>query len=852
MHIVVFALSTLVLALVLVALMVPFARRIGLPLPVTIAAVGLAAGAAAAFGNVSLAGMNLSALDRWFVEQVAFDSSSLLFLFLPPLLFEMALSVNVRRLIDDLGGVMLMAVVAVVVATAFVGLAVWAVAPVGLVACLVLGAAVATTDPGAVITTFREIGAPRRLLVILEGESLLNDAAAIAIFTFLLSLLAAQAEAPTAAGVILGFLYSFGAGAAAGLAVAWVAARVFPVLGRSALAEMSMTMAVAYGAYLVADLWLGASGVVSVVFAGLATGSWGFVHMGPGNWNTVRAVWAQTGFWANSMILLLVSLLTPWMLSNLTLAQAGLVVLVYVAAFAARGVVIFGFLPVLERLGHAAPLSQPQRILVFWGGVRGSVTLILALALVQMPGLGTAGPVLGALAAAFTLATLFFNATTLAILTSRLGLDQLSPADLALRERIIAGSLDRVRSVITDIARARTLEPEALAAVETALGQRRREVEARSEAGSDRIPFGERLKLGLAILCGQEARLVRRGFEEGAIGPRTTIRMRLNAERNADAARTGGRQGYVEAIEQALNSAAGARTAVILHRWLRWDRRLREVIELKLSVLLESDRVIRALQRFCEDTVAPMIGEDAAKNLAELLEWRLKRVHEEIDAIELQYPAYVAALEQALIARAAIRRERQQYERLHRDGVIGTELRDDLIRRLDRRERAVARPPRLDLALSPEALIEKVSIFADLEPAQRRAICRRLKPRFTMPGEVVVAEGDRGTDMYFVASGALEVRGPGASIPLANGDFFGELALFMPFRRRRTSVVSMGFCRLLRLTRRDFLRLIRKDPAIETVIRRAAESQLGREFPVIPPASEKATPDKATPAEAGE
>lgn len=842
MQIVVFALTVLVAALVFIALMVPFARRVGLPLPVTIAAAGLAAGVAAALGDVSLAGLNLSALDRWFVERVAFDSGSLLYIFLPPLLFEMALSVNVRRLIDDFGGVIVMAVVAVVVATAFVGLAVWAVAPVGLVACLVLGAAVATTDPGAVITTFREIGAPRRLLVILEGESLLNDAAAIAIFTFLIALLAPGAEAPTFAGVVLGFLYSFGAGAGAGLAVAYLAARLYPVLGRSAMAEMSVTLAVAYGAYLVAELWLGASGVVSVVFAGLATGSWGFVHMGPGNWTAVRTVWAQTGFWANGLILLLAALLAPWMLANLTLAQAGLVALVYAAAFAARGVIIFGLLPLLERTGHSAPLTRAQRMLVFWGGVRGAVTLVLALALVQMPGLGPAGPLLGALAAAFTLTTLFLNATTLAFLTGRLGLDQLSPADLALRERIVAGSLDRVRSVIAEIARARTLEPEALAAVETALGQRRREVEAKAEAESERIPFGERLRLGLAILCGQEARLVRRGFEEGAIGPRTTMRMRLNAERIADAARTGGRQGYVEAVEQALNSAAGARLAVTLHRFLGFDRRLREVIELKLTVLLEGDRVIRALERFCESTVAPMIGEDAARNLAELLAWRLRRVHEEVDAIELQYPSYVAALEQALIARAAIRRERQQYERLHRDGVIGTELRDDLIRRLDRRERAVARPPRLDLALSPEALIGKVPLFAELEPGQCKAICRRLRTRFTMPGEVVVAEGERGTDMYFVASGALEVRGPGDSIPLSNGDFFGELALFMPYRRRRTSVVSKGFCRLLRLSRRDFLRLTTKDPRIETVIRRAAESQLGREFPVIPPAAGRAEP----------
>jgi CPA1 family monovalent cation:H+ antiporter len=183
MDIAVFALSALTLAMALVALSVPLAQRIGLPLPVTIASAGLLAGTVAALNDFSLARATLATYDRWFVEQVAFDSSALLYVFLPPLLFEMALAVNVRRMLDDIGGVIVLAVIAVIAATFLVGLAVWAITPIGLVACLMLGAAVATTDPAAVITTFREIGAPKRLLVILEGESLLNDAAAIAIFT---------------------------------------------------------------------------------------------------------------------------------------------------------------------------------------------------------------------------------------------------------------------------------------------------------------------------------------------------------------------------------------------------------------------------------------------------------------------------------------------------------------------------------------------------------------------------------------------------------------------------------------------------------------------------------------------
>ncbi|HEY5718798.1 MAG TPA: cation:proton antiporter, partial [Gammaproteobacteria bacterium] len=679
----------------------------------------------------------------------------------------------------------------------------------------------ATTDPGAVITTFREIGAPKRLLVIIEGESLLNDAAAIAIFTFLLALSAPGAD-PSFTGVVLGFLYNFGAGAGCGLGLAFLASLLYPLLGRSSAAEMSMTMAVAYGAYLVAEQVLGASGVVAVVFAGLATGSSGFIRMGPGNWSTVQAIWAQTGFWANSMILLLASLLTPWMLSSLNWVQWILVIFVYLGAFAARALILFWVLPVLERTGHAARMDRPQRILAFWGGVRGAVTLVLALSLTETPALGTAGPILGALAAAFTLTTLFVNASTLALLTSRLGLDQLSHADMALREHIVAGAIERVRSVIHDIAAARTLEPEALAAVEQALGRQQAEVEAHSKAQAEgeRIPFGERLRLGLAILCGQEARLIRRGFEEGAIGPRATNQLRLFADRIADAARTGGRDAYTQAAEASVTAVSGYAPAILAQRFLRWDRPLRDLIELRLTVLLETDRVMRGLQRFADKTLAPMIGKDAAKNLGALLARRLQRVQAAIDSIDLQYPAYVEAMERTLISRAAIRRERHQYERLYNDGVIGSELRDDLIRDLDRRERVAARPPRLDLAMSPAELLDGVPLFSGLDERQRKLVLRRLRTRFTVPGEVVLAEGARGTEMFFVASGALEARGKGAPVRISNGDFFGELALIMPYRRRRSVIVSMGFSRLLVLSRRDFMRLKGRDPAIEALIRK--------------------------------
>ncbi len=595
------------------------------------------------------------------------------------------------------------------------------------------------------------------------------------------------------------------------------------MLVRSHVAEASITVIVAYGAFIAAEQLFGGSGVVAVVFAGLTTGWSGFMRMGPGNWQTVRAVWAQIGFWANALIMIIATSLVPGLIVELGWLIAPLTLLVYLAAMAARALILMGLLPLMALVRLTSPLSLRQSGLLVWGGVRGSVTLVLAVSIADIGTLGDDARLLAAIAASYTLLTIFLNAATLAWLTRKLGLNHLSQTDIALREKIVAGALERVRSVVRNMVRARHLEPEALAAVDEALGQRRDQVEAQAEAqaGGERIPFGERLRLGLTIASGQEVRLIRRALEEGAIGPRTAGLLRLFAERIADAARVGGRDGYSEAADAAMRPTTIYRTAVWMRRLLMIDWPLRSATELHFVALLESERVVRELKGFVDATVAPMIGDDAARNLSALMVSRHEAINAEINVISAQYPRYTAEVEQNLVAHAAIRRERQQYTRLLNDSIISQELHDSLIADLERRERRVARPPRLDLTLKPLALLDRVPIFAGLDPKQRRLMARAMRTRFTTPGEIIVSEGERGTAMYFIASGALEVQGGPHPVQLRTGDFFGEIALLHPYRRRSSTVVSNGFCRLLVLKRNDFMRLSRRDPTIEALIRQA-------------------------------
>ena len=130
----------------------------------------------------------------------------------------------------------------------------------------------------------------------------------------------------------------------------------------------------------------------------------------------------------------------------------------------------------------------------------------------------------------------------------------------------------------------------------------------------------------------------------------------------------------------------------------------------------------------------------------------------------------------------------------------------------------------LDLGLKREDLVCRVPMFAALDATARRSVARLLRPRLALPDEIIVHKGDRGDAMYFISSGAVEVRILPASVQLGSGDFFGELALLVA-DRRNADVVALGYCQLLTLAARDLQRLFGTEPALRDQIHAVAQAR---------------------------
>ena len=302
-------------------------------------------------------------------------SDLILLAFVPGLVFEASLAVDLDEMWRRVVPISLLATLGVFLTVLLIG----ALAHYGLgldwANGFLLGAIVAATDPIAVVQLLRQIGAPRGLEAILDGESLFNDGTGVAVFSAVLGTI--LTGHPSIADAGLRFLYVTGLGVAIGLA-AGVAGVAFLRVVREAELEILITLVLAYGAYLAADL-AHASGVVSVVAAGIVVARYGS-RTGRLQGTQLHGFWSLLAFVLNAVLFLLVGIALP---TQRLAAVAGLALGAYAIMLAARAVPVYGLLGLAGFKGSSIPWSWKH--MTMWGGLRGALSVALALSVATYP-----------------------------------------------------------------------------------------------------------------------------------------------------------------------------------------------------------------------------------------------------------------------------------------------------------------------------------------------------------------------------------------------------------------------------------------------------------------------------------
>ena len=392
------------------------------------------------------------------LPRVALDPDLVFELFLPPLLFAAAFFLPWRDFRENLRPILMLAVVLVGATAAAVAYAAWATLGLPLGVGLVLGAIVAPSDPVAATAIADRLRLPHRLVVVLEGESLINDAAALVLFHF--AVLAVAAGAWSFSGALLDFAKLAVGGVALGLAVAWLALQLFRRLDDPTVITV-MTVLGPFAAYLPAEL-LGFSGVLATVAAGIYVGWHAPTTFTPPTRVRANAVWNVLVFLLNGLAFILIGLQLPFIASDIARETPGFLLMGALAivgtVMLVRFVWIFGsnalaclIAPGWRRRDPALPWQQLA--VLSWAGMRGIVSLAAALSLPEAMASSAPFPHRGLilfLAFAVTLGTLVLQGLTLPTLVQALGIGGVDDAEERTEAQRFAleGALSRLEELI--------------------------------------------------------------------------------------------------------------------------------------------------------------------------------------------------------------------------------------------------------------------------------------------------------------------------------------------------------------------------------------------------------------------
>lgn len=300
----------------------------------------------------------------------------ILLAFVPGLVFEAALTLDLDELWRRVVPIGLLATAGVALTVLLIGTLTHFIIGFSWASGMLLGAILATTDPIAVVSLLRRLKAPAGLAAILEGESLFNDGTGVAVFSAVLATI--LSGAPSVADAAVRFLELTLGGTVIGVVVGFLGLALLR-FAEDAPLEILATLVIAYGSYLAADL-LHASGIVAVVIAGIVVARYG-ARLGRLHGPQLIGFWNLLAFVLNAVLFILVGAALPaWTL----VPVAWLVLATFVIMLLVRAVPVYGLLG-LSAL-RPPPIPWRWRHLTFWAGLRGALSVALALSVAGLAG----------------------------------------------------------------------------------------------------------------------------------------------------------------------------------------------------------------------------------------------------------------------------------------------------------------------------------------------------------------------------------------------------------------------------------------------------------------------------------
>ncbi len=384
----------------------------------------------------------------------------LLFFFLPPMLFESAFSLNGHIFRRSLVQILSLAIPGVLFNAFLTAAAIFLIYPTwNWAGALLFGFTVSATDPTTVVAILRKTGGHPALRTLLEGESLVNDGTAVACLFIVLSIFHDGDDSSNSAGEALAtFLRMAFGGSLFGLTIGCLSVCWTGRVYNQPLIEISIPLAGSYTAYFIAEALLGVSGVFSVVVFGLHYGAAGKTHISPKVEEYLTEFWGMLAYIANTIVFILSGAIMArrFLILSFGMGDFCWLFVLYIVIILVRAAMVASFSPFLMASGYG--LSFRKAVVLAWGGLRGAVSLCMALFVVLDPVLSETSPHMADLiffhVSGIVMLTMCVNASTMGYLVRKIGFDFVAPSrellfGEAMKEIERAGDLEE-RNLKTD------------------------------------------------------------------------------------------------------------------------------------------------------------------------------------------------------------------------------------------------------------------------------------------------------------------------------------------------------------------------------------------------------------------
>ncbi len=792
-------------------------RRARLPYSVGLVLVGLALGLVAE----GVEGFH-------FLRELELSPEVILFVFLPTLVFESAFNLNARLLSQNLMPVLVLAAPGLLISTAIVGSAVALLTPLTWGPALIFGALISATDPVAVVALFKELGAPKRLAILVEGESLFNDATAIVLFHLILAVVVAGTfTIGTLTEGLQSFLIVFAGGLGVGAVIGFLMVRSIAIAENDPLVEVSLSTVVAYAAFIAAEHYLHVSGVMATVGAGVVIGAFGTPRFTPEVRAFLRQFWEYAAFVANGLIFLLVGL----SVSLGSLIEHAVPTLWAIAIVTvARGLVTFGLVPIVSRLPGSEPISFAYRVVLWWGGLRGAVALALVLSLApDFPG----REMMVAMSVGVVLFTLLAGGLTMSKVLAALGLDQPSLVERVARAQAAGAAKEEALKRVGRMATAGHFSARLV-------GELNQEYQREANKVREELAVlqGECDRADVTHALWFEALAVERAvyrdlLDQGFLTEPVLRELELELALQRDSLKRGDIDfaiSNVVPLEVRFNGWLFELASKVTPKARFVQRhRVRSVAakyEHDAAIYEAARRVMTEIRRLAGLSGA---SEDIVQVVQQAYDEREKQAVGRLDTVAEHFPEYVEAVQLRTARRIALDAEADAIESLAQAGGIPESVAESARRTVEHAQRKLERQPVAALEARPAELLQRVPLFANLSPEDFQKFADKLSSLTVLAGRSIIKEGERGNSLFLVARGVVAVSkkdSTGRSDRIAMlhvGDFFGEMALLTD-SPRNASVEAATDCQLYELTKREVDSLCK----VCTGAREALETALGQ------------------------